>query len=107
MTQPKTIPIACTLASDALENRQATALTELFSFVTETKELDNGYAFCFLGSGDMASQLFEFIQAERQCCAFFQFDLTFTPQNGPIWLSLSGDAGVKAFIQSNLPIFKQ
>ena len=35
---------------------------------------------------------------ERDCCAFFTFELMFQPQHGPISLRLRGPDGVKDFM---------
>lgn len=100
MTQPQSIPIACTLTPDSLQARKENELLQLFQKAQQIKSVENGYSFQFLGDNAMAQQLFEFIQVERECCSFFQFNLQFEPQNGPIWLTLSGADGVKSFIES-------
>jgi rhodanese-related sulfurtransferase len=39
-----------------------------------------------------------FAVAERTCCTFFRIELAFEPGLGPIWLTLTGPAGVKDFV---------
>ena len=39
---------------------------------------------------------------ERTCCSFFQFELVFELNEGPIWLRLRGAENVKAFIRAKL-----
>lgn len=102
MTQPELIPVACTLTPEALHKRRTAALEPLFRLAIETKPLPDGYAFQFPGSDSVIARLFQFIEVERQCCPFFQFELSFAPQNGPVWLKLTGEEGVKAFIESEL-----
>src|SRR5260370_22909527 len=43
-------------------------------------------------------QLAEWISFERKCCPFFKFGIDLAPGSGPVWLSLTGRAGVKEFI---------
>ena len=100
MAQPKSIPIACTLSADSLQTRKENELLQLFQKALQIESVENGYSFQFPGDKVMAQQLFAFIQVERECCAFFQFNMEFEPQNGPIWLTLTGAEGVKAFIES-------
>jgi hypothetical protein len=38
------------------------------------------------------------IEAERLCCRFLQFDLTVSPDAGPIILTISGPAGTAEFL---------
>lgn len=44
-------------------------------------------------------QLAEWISFERKCCPFFKFEIDLAPESGPVWLSLTGRAGVKEFIR--------
>jgi hypothetical protein len=43
-------------------------------------------------------QLAECISFERKYCLFFEFIIDVAPQSGPVWLSLTGHAGVKEFL---------
>jgi hypothetical protein len=48
--------------------------------------------------GIALAQLAEWISFERKCCPFFKFEIELEPESGPVWLSLTGRAGVKEFI---------
>lgn len=98
------IPIACTLSAAELKERQKSTLATLFQQTDITEELEDGYRFRFPGTAAYADQLLDFIKFERQCCAFFTFELTFEPNQGYIWLALRGNEGVKMFIQGELAI---
>ena len=90
--------IACKLVDAAFIARKEAIRTTLLAHVQEVKELEDGYAFGF-GEGSIAgAQLLEFIDAERECCPFFTFELIFEPHNGPRWLRLRGSAEIKIFI---------
>lgn len=96
------VPIMCTLNDAALAERKATTLPELFNDALAIRELGDGYAVQFSGGGETAVRLFNFVQVERQCCAFFHFELHFAPKQAHIWLHLTGQNGVKQFIRSML-----
>ena len=97
------IPIVCNLIGEGTAVYRQGSMSVL-SLVTERQELANGYAFRFPNTGDIAQQLLAFILAERQCCPFFQIELAFMPDNGPIWLNLRGGDGVKRFIETELAV---
>jgi hypothetical protein len=68
----------------------------------ETRELPDGYAVRFPGDDAWAARLLAFITAERACCRFFTFELSFEPGPGPLWLRLRGPEGAKAIAASLL-----
>ena len=92
-------PIACRLSPRAL-SRRTEEFGKIFTGDTPRKELEDGYAFRFAGDGGQAERLLALIQAERECCPFFTFEMTFEPDQGPIWLSVRGSEEVKAFLES-------
>jgi hypothetical protein len=94
--------IACKLTSPELRQRKETVLASLKAQVKEKQELANGYAFRFPGSDNMVDELAEFIKTERECCDFFTFDLSISGDKQEAWLKLTGDAGAKEFISSEL-----
>jgi hypothetical protein len=96
------IPIACTLSDKALAHRRENTIATLFQQAEARQELADGYTFRFPGTDQVADQLLDFIKFERRCCAFFTFELSFAPNEGPIWLSLRGGDGVKAYLQEEL-----
>ncbi len=92
-------PVACGLEADALAARSAALRDKLFRHVLERQELTDGVRFRFPGSDEFRDKLLAFVVAERTCCAFFRIELAFEPGLGPIWLTLTGPAGVKAFVR--------
>ena len=97
-----TIPIACTLSEEQLAERQRGELAELLDLCEQTDELADGYALRFPGSAEMVGRLSQFIADERECCAFFAFELHCEPQQGPVTLRLRGADGVKEFVRGML-----
>ena len=98
------IPIACTLPTSDLAQRLDNTIIALFQQADGRQELEDGYRFRFPGTDEWADQLLDFVKFERNCCAFFAFDLAFEPNRGPIWLALRGSDGVKAFVKGELEI---
>lgn len=74
---------------------------EMHSAVLEFKELPDGYAARFPLRQDMITLLAEFISLERLCCPFFTLRLEIEREQGPLWLSMTGREGVKAFIRAD------
>lgn len=67
------------------------------------RELKDGYEFEFPGDASTYQLLTEWAIQERLCCPFFDIGLRLEPENGPIWLSLTGRAGTKEFIKVDAP----
>jgi hypothetical protein len=44
----------------------------------------------------------EFMALERLCCPFLNFVLEIEPDQGPLWLKLTGPEGVKQVLQTEL-----
>lgn len=93
------LPIACSLEEGELAKRGESLRGELFRHVEERQELLDGMRYRFPGSDEFKDKLLAFAAAERTCCAFFRIELAFEPGLGPIWLTLTGPAGVKDFVQ--------
>lgn len=65
-----------------------------------TRELPDGFEFV-LGNGSASfQQAAEWASMERLCCPFFDIRLELSHDQGPVRLRLTGDPGVKQFIQS-------
>jgi hypothetical protein len=95
-------PIVCDLTVFSTEIREQIALTgvTMFTAVQKVQELDNGYAFQFPNKPGMFMELANFVEHERQCCAFYHFALEAEPSGGPFWLRMTGGDGVKEFVQT-------
>ena len=89
--------IACQLSPGDSATRGA-EIDRLFAESTESKELEDGYAFQFPGDGEWSKRLVAFVEGERQCCQFLTFELAFEPNRGPIWLRVRGSTEIKGFI---------
>lgn len=97
--------LACTIdlaLSVEQRNRHRNVAQEVLSAVQEIKELPNGYSLRLPLEQVMIQTAAEFISQERICCGFLAFNLDIEPNNGPLWLSLTGPEGVKELLQSEL-----
>ena len=99
MTEPV---FACRPQAIPDEHRAAhQASTEyVFAAVQEVRELPAGYALRLPNETDLLQTTMSFIGYERLCCPFFHFTLEIAPEQGPVWLHITGAADVKPFIQS-------
>ena len=91
-------PIACSLTNSELQERRRNVLQKVRSAVTEQRELEDGYAYCFPADDDRLAELARLVSLERQCCPFLRFRLTVESGNGPIWLEMTGPEGTKDFL---------
>jgi hypothetical protein len=68
------------------------------------RELPDGYEFELPADNKTYQLLTEWAFQERLCCPFFDIDLRFDRENGPLWLRLTGRPGTKDFIKMELGI---
>ncbi|HYL73396.1 MAG TPA: hypothetical protein VEU96_04285 [Bryobacteraceae bacterium] len=67
------------------------------------KELPDGYAFEFSADPATFHLVAEWAGGEHLCCPFFDIDLhQEREKGGAFWMRLTGRAGVKQFIESDL-----
>ena len=95
-------PIACKLNPPEFQQRRADVLLKIKQHVKEQKSLTKGYALRFEGSEQRLEDAMHLLRLERDCCSFLTIKLTAEPDNGPIWLELTGPAGAKAFIKDEM-----
>jgi hypothetical protein len=96
--------IACKLSPTELMARKANLLKDLKPLVVHSSETTSGFIYTFQEGDSTTHHLLEFIKAERSCCPFLSFQLTFPPDGGPVQLELSGRKGVKDFIKTELEL---
>lgn len=96
------MPIACSLTTAELRDRETTLLAQFRSVVVETEELQEGYAFRLPGDGERVRLIAELIVAERECCPFLTFELAAQPNMGAVIVRVTGPAGGKEFVKTIL-----
>ena len=97
------LPIACDMRVLTPPQREMHLATSrvLFSYLTQKRELSNGYEFRLDGPNAIVKAA-EFISLEKLCCPFLGFAIEVEPEGGPLWLRLTGRDGVKAFIREEI-----
>jgi len=74
----------------------------LISRASEQSDLENGYAFRF--DPDALTSLVMFVENERKCCPFLTFDIVVSAGSGPIWLRMTGPAGTREVLRTELEL---
>jgi len=97
-------PIVCNLFGlNASERaRQKELHKQLFSDLSNVRELSDGYAIGLPSNKETILAAAEFISLERLCCSFFQFELAVGQTDEPLWLRITGKHGVKEFLKTEL-----
>lgn len=96
--------LACDLMAIPADVREEHVVSapQLFAAAQEVLELADGYAIRFLNGPGRFMTIAKFIENERLCCPFFNFNLEIEPNSGPLWLRLTGGEGVKELLHNTL-----
>jgi hypothetical protein len=78
----------------------------LLKLKKSTRELPDGYEFELPPDNKTYQLLTEWGFQERLCCPFFDIDLRFEKEGGPLWLRLTGRLGTKEFIKDEFDLAK-
>ena len=91
-------PLACNLGAFTPEERaeHTDLLVGLRRRAIELRETEDGYSFQF--SADDLGKTARFVELERRCCPFLDFELSIGRDDGPLWLRLGGREGVKELL---------
>jgi len=90
-----------TVLSEAQRVAHLATSRELFSNLEEIRDLPNGYE-VRLDAPNVIVKAAEFVALERLCCPFLNFSIEVEAESGPVWLQLTGRAGVKEFIREEI-----
>lgn len=103
-TSNETQSLACDLTAISADVREEHVISapQLFALAQEVQDLPNGFSIRFLNEQGRFMSIARFIENERLCCPFFNFTLEIEPNNGPLWLRLTGAEGVKELLQITL-----
>jgi hypothetical protein len=96
----------CNLSAFDPEQRKRYSIMakDLLSKHLEMKELLNGYGLRFANSRLLFTELSEWATLEQLCCPFLTITLELSRDQGPIWLKLTGEEGVKEFLRAEAGI---
>ena len=76
----------------------------LLKLMKSKRELPDGYEFELPPDKGTYQLLTEWAYQERLCCPFFDIDVRFDRENGPLWLRLTGRPGTKDFIKAEFAL---
>ena len=98
-TQPA---FACDLGALSAEERarRAALASRVTSRFREVRDLPDGYAARLDADPPILQDALDWVLLERRCCPFLRLDLCFEPADGPVWLQLRGNPGVKEFLSA-------
>ena len=92
------LPIVCTLQPDELQARREGLLSELRRRVQVLEDHPDGYRLQFAAGDDTLALVAGVVEAERRCCRFLRFAIQVEPDDGPIYLELTGPPGTREFL---------
>jgi len=98
------IPVSCRLTDTALRERREGLLARVFARAGAGRPLGEGYAFDFPPDDALLEELAQVIALERRCCPFLTFRLTVGSGGGPVTLEMTGPAGTREFLESELKL---
>jgi hypothetical protein len=92
-------PIICNLNALTKAEREQHALMtkQLETAVIKVEEVNGGYRI-YLRPSMPAGALLTWVESERRCCPFLDFEIRLERENGTRWLQLTGREGVKRFL---------
>jgi hypothetical protein len=96
-------PFACNLKAFTPDQRVRwrQLIDRVVSSVAEARELKDGYALRVNTAQAPLADVAEWVELERKCCPFFDFQMDVHGEDGSLWLSLKGREGIKDFINAD------
>ena len=94
--------IAALLPAERVRHKQLT--DKLTSLRKEVIEMEKGYEFQYNPSVISIAELADWVIAESKCCPFFDFHIDLEREGRLVCLRLTGDQGIKHFIQSEFQL---
>jgi hypothetical protein len=92
------LPIACSLSLGELFTRRKNLLPGIVAQADMRESVNRGYRWRFSSSSELITALASMINAERRCCQFLRFALEAEPEEGPVWLMVTGPEGTQEFL---------
>ena len=97
---PSGAPVACTPAAIPTGERDhwLEIGKKVYAAVQEVQELADGYACRLPGDIQTLRDVVEHISRDRLCCGFLRWTLRVEPEQGDVWLSMTGTAAAKQLL---------
>jgi hypothetical protein len=103
MLKNSDLPIACTLTPEELRRGREALLPGVIARAEAHERLADGFRFRFTADAELMAAIAGMIDAERRCCRFLRFQLTAEPDEGPVWLEVTGPPGTDEFLAGWVP----
>lgn len=99
---PTTTPIACTPATvpPELRARWVELGRWVYGAIGELRGLPDGYACRLPSDAQSLLRAAEYVSLDRHCCKFVTWQLRIEPDEGAVWLWITGPEGTKDFCRS-------
>src|SRR5262245_24753557 len=94
------LPVVCTLTPETVSTRRAGLLPGLMTRANQLAAIEDGYRLRFTASDTLLADIAATLAAERRCCRFLTFTVTVEPDEGPVWLEVSGPPGTREFLDA-------
>lgn len=91
--------LVCKLIGAEKMEKKELLKTAIFSQVKGIDELENGYNLKFEDKNDILLKLTDYLMIEKECCPFFNFDLSILPNAKGISLKITGQEGAKDMLK--------
>jgi len=88
--------------SERAQHKQLTR--KLIAARNEVVETGKGYEFQFSSSMVSVAELAAWVEAEAKCCPFFDFHIDLGREGSLVCLRLTGEEGIKPFIQAGFQV---
>jgi hypothetical protein len=106
LAHASSVPFACDLKAFTPDQRARhhQLIVRVTSAVTEARDLRDGYSLRVNTAQAPLVDVADWVDLERRCCPFFDFQMDVHGEDGSLWLSLKGRDGVKDFIRADFSL---
>jgi hypothetical protein len=92
------LPIACTLTPAELAASRDGLLPGLLAKAQVKEAVPGGFRWRFDSHEGLLEEAAAVIAAEHRCCRFLRFLLIVEPDEGPVWLEVTGPDGTQEYL---------
>ena len=96
------VPVACDLTVFTAAERAAhlARTRTLFAAIERVREEEDGFVFAFASNPVRRSEIEHWMEAERRCCPFYQFEVRDEGAGRAVVLRISGPPAAKAILRA-------
>ncbi len=91
--------ISCTLKANEFQDRLKMIREKVIPCASNIEELKNGYRLSFSSTPKLRLKIEQFVNLEKHCCGFLNFDLLKENRDDQFLLEVTGSQEAKAYIQ--------